>query len=116
MDHCCPHMPINVCITNLGESTTSKSLGVELSDHPWEYLVSYVFLPALVALVLSKFLGEHISGQIRILILIAPSWMEASWLPTVLNMLEDIPYWIPIVKDLFRDVLVCWMLKGLPLM
>ena len=33
--------------------------------------------PALVPLVLSKFLAEHVKGQLRPLILVAPCWMEA---------------------------------------
>ena len=68
---------------------------------------------ALVPLVLSKFLAEHVSGQIRHLLLVAPCWMEASWLPTVLNMLADVPQWCPLVKDLIMDVLVGQALKGL---
>ena len=43
--------------------------------------------PALVPLILSKFPSEHVISQFRLLILLAPCWMEATWLPTVLNML-----------------------------
>ena len=39
--------------------------------------------------------------------------MEAPWLQTVLNMLEDIPCWCPIIIDLVMDVSVGCMLKGL---
>ena len=66
---------------------------------------------ALVPLVLSKFLAEHVSGQLRHLILAGPCWMEAPWLPTVLNMLV-VPR-CPIIKDLVVDVLVGQALKGL---
>ena len=59
----------------------------------------------LVLLVLSKFLAEHVIGQFRLLILVAPCGMEAPWLPTVLNMLEDILYWCPIINSLIMDVL-----------
>ena len=45
-----------------------------------------------------KFLAEHVTGLFRIFILVTPCWMEASWLPTVLNMLEDIPHHCPIIK------------------
>ena len=69
--------------------------------------------PALVPLVLSKFLAEHVNGQLRWLILVAPCWMEAPWLPTVLNMLADVPWWCPIIKDLIMDVSVGQVLKGL---
>ena len=65
------------------------------------------------AVVLSKFLVEHVNGQLRHLILVAPCWMEAPWLPTALNMLADVPRWCPIMKDLVVDVLVGQVLKGL---
>ena len=39
--------------------------------------------------------------------------MEAPWLPTVLNMLADIPWWCPIGKDVFMDVSTSQALKGL---
>ena len=42
--------------------------------------------------------------------------MEASGLPTVLNILEDIPYQCPIIKNLITDVSVDWMLMGLALL
>ena len=69
--------------------------------------------PALVPLVLSKFLAEHDNGQLRHLLLVALCWMEAPWLPTVLSMLADIPRQCPIVKDLIVDVSVGQALKGL---
>ena len=68
---------------------------------------------ALVPLVLSKFLVEHLKGQLRHWILVVPCWMEAPWLPTVLNMLADVPQQCPIVKDLIVDVMVGQALKGL---
>ena len=40
--------------------------------------------------------------------------MEALWLPTVLNMLADIPQWCPVIRDLVVDVSVGQVLKGLP--
>ena len=30
--------------------------------------------------------------------------MKALWIPTVLNMFQDVPYWYPIIKDLVMDV------------
>ena len=39
--------------------------------------------------------------------------MEAPWLPTVLNMLADVPQQCPIIKDLVMDVSVGQALKGL---
>ena len=69
--------------------------------------------PALVPVVLSTFLTEHVKGQLRYLILVIPCWMEAPWLPTVLK-LADISWCCPIVKDLVIDVLVGHVLKSLP--
>ena len=67
------------------------ALGLNAFNHPWMFKVSYVCPPTtLVPLVLSKILVEHVKGQLRLLILVAPCWMEAPWLPTVLNMLADI--------------------------
>ena len=93
---------------HFGNSSASRGLGVEcLHRHPWNFQVSYVFPPlALVPLVLSKFLAEHVNGQLRHLLLMAPCWMEAPWLPTVLHMLADVPWQCPLVKDLVVDVLV----------
>ena len=68
-------------------------LGLNAFNHPWMFQVSYVFpTPALGPLVLSKCLGEHVKGQLRHLILVAPCLIEAPWLPTVLNMLADVPW------------------------
>ena len=83
-------------------------------NHPWTFQVSYVFPPlALAPLVLSKFLAQHVNGQLRHLILVVPCWMEVPWLPTVLNMLADVPQLCPIIKDLIMDVSVGQALKGL---
>ena len=91
------------------------ALGLNAFNHLCTFQVSYVFpSPALVPLVLYKFLAEHVKGQLRHLILVAPCWMEDPWLPTVLNMLADIPHWCPIIKYLIKDVSVGQVLKGLP--
>ena len=59
------------------------------------------------------FLAEHVKGQLRLCILVVLCWMEAPWLPAVLNMLADVPQHCPIVKDLV-DAFVGHVLKGLP--
>ena len=90
------------------------ALELNAFSHPWNFQESYVFPPlALVPLVLAKFLAEHLNGQLRHLLLVAPCWMEGPWLPTVLSMLADIPRWCPIVKDLIADVSLGQVLKGL---
>ena len=95
-------------VLHLGKSTTFGSPGIEYIQ------TSLDVSPGLVPLVLSKFLAEHVMGQFRLLILVASCWMEASWLPTVLNMLEDIPLHCLVIKDLTMDVLVGQVLKDLP--
>ena len=63
-------------------STASGALGLNAFSHLWTFWVSFVFPPpALVPLVLSKFLAEHVNGKLRHLILMAPCWMEAPWHP-----------------------------------
>ena len=90
------------------------ALELNAFSHPLTFQVSYVFPPpALVPLDLPTFLVEHVNGQLRHLILLVPCWMEALWLPTVLNMLADVPQWCPIIKDLVVDVSVGQALKGL---
>ena len=90
------------------------ALELNAFSHPWTFQLGYVFPPlALVPLVLSKFLAEHVKGQLRHLILVAPCWMEPPWLPTVLNILADVPQWCPIINDLIMDVSVDQVLWGL---
>ena len=75
----------------LESSLPLGALGLNAFNHHGMFQVSYIFPPALVPLVLSKFLTEHVKGQLRHLILVAPCWLEAPWPPAVLNMLADIP-------------------------
>ena len=102
---------------HLGKPSTYGALGLNAFNHPLAYQVSYAFPPpALVPLVLSKFLAECVTSQFRLPILVTPCWKEAPWLPTVLNILADVPHGFPIIKDLIMDVPVGWMLKGVPLL
>ena len=101
-------------LLHLGISTTPEVLELNAFNHPCMFQVSYMFpCPPLVPLVLSKFLAEHVKGQFRDLILVARCWLKAAWLPTILNMLADIPLQCPIINDLIMDVSVCQVLKGL---
>ena len=75
-------------------------------NHDWTYQISYTFPNALGLLVLTKFLADHVTGHFRLLSIVAPWWMDAPCLPTILTMLEDIPDWCPFIKDLIKDVLV----------
>ena len=74
--------------------------------------LSYVFPPsALVPIVLSTFLAEHVTGQFQTsnsgCILLDGSSLAFHSSQHV----EDIPHWCAFVKDLVRDVLVGWVLK-----
>ena len=60
------------------------------------------------------FLAEHVTGWFRVLILVAPCWMEAPWLPRVLNMLEDVSQCSPVIRDFVMDIFVGQVLKGIP--
>ena len=107
-----PHELINASIITPGKNPLPQgALGMNNFHHHWTYQVSYRFPPTLVPLVLSKFLEEHVTGQFRLLSLVAPCWIKAFWLPTVLNMLEDIRHQCPIIKDLTKEISVGWVLK-----
>ena len=70
--------------------------------------------PALVPIGLCNFVAEHVKGQIRHFILVESCCIEGPWLPTVLNMWEDIPWQCPVIEDLIMDVSVGQVLKSLP--
>ena len=92
-----------LALLHIGESVIFRSLGVNAFSHPWKYQIHYVFPPmALAPAVLSKFLMEQVTGQIRLLILLAHCWMEDLLLPSVFNILEYVFHHCPIVKDLIR--------------
>ena len=85
-------------------------------NHTWTCHVSYVFPSTpLVLRVLSKFLEEHITGQFRLLILVALCCREAPWLSTFFGILEDIPHSCH-HKNVIMDVSVDQVVKGLPLL
>ena len=103
------------CYYTLESPLPLGALGLNAFNHPLTFQVNYLCPPlTLVPLGLSKFLAEHVKGQLRCLILVAPCWMEVPWLPTVLNMLADVPQQSPIIKHLIIDVSVGHVLKGLP--
>ena len=98
-----------------GISTTCGGLGVECLQPSLNVSGRLcVSPPALVPVVLSTFLVEHVQGQLRCLILVAPCWMKTPWLPTVLNMLIDIPPVVSHHKNLVMEVFIGQALKGLP--
>ena len=99
---------------HFGNLTASGGLGVECLQPSLEFLGKLcVFSSGFGPSCSVQVLAEHVNGQLRHLLLVAPCWMEAPWLPTILNMLEDVPWWCPIVKDLIVDVSVGQVLRGL---
>ena len=82
-----------------------EALGLNAFNHPWAIRWIIWFLHAWVLLVLSKCLVKLVAGQFRLLILVAPCWMEDPWLLTDLNTLADIPHQCPIIKGIVMDVL-----------
>ena len=112
-----PHIAINVHTLHLGKSHTLGNLGVGCFQPSLDLLGELHVSSSCISPTSSvHILAEHITSHLRFLILLAPCWMEASWLPTVLNMLVDVPYWCPIIPDLMVAVSVGWVLKGLQLL
>ena len=102
-------------LLHLGISTSSGGLGVEClqpsSDISGKLHVSPSCINSSGSVQVS---GRTCLSQLRQLILVAMCWMEVPWLPTVLNMLVEIPWQCLIIKDLTLDVSVGQGLKGLP--
>ena len=76
----CWHLfvPLNTSIITSWNLLPLAALGLNAFNHPSMFEISYMFPPsALFPLVLCKFLAEHVKGQLRYLILLAPCWMEA---------------------------------------
>ena len=55
------------------------AFGLNTLSHPWTYQVTYHL--ALVPLVLSKFLAEHVTDQFILLISVVPCWKKAPCFP-----------------------------------
>ena len=64
-------------LLHLGKLTTSCRFGIEPYQSSQDIQMCYV-LPPVFALVLSKFLAEHVTGKFRHL-LGSPCWMEAPY-------------------------------------
>ena len=80
----------------LGNTTTSGGFGVEYLQQSLEVSGKLCVSSSCI----SSSSSINVSGGTCLLILVAPCWMEAPWLPTVLNLLADIPWHHAIVKDL----------------
>ena len=99
----------------LEQPSPPGALRLNVFNHLCRFQGSYVFpSPALIPLVLSEFLVKHVTSHFRLHILVAPCWMEAPWLLTVLKILEDVSHCSPIMKDLVTNVVVGQVLKDLP--
>ena len=112
-----PPIPLNASIFTPCNSTICWSLGVECLqpslDISGKLCVSSSHISSSSTVQVSGRTCQRSTP--RLLIMVAPCWMEESpWLPTVLNILADIPWQCPIIKDLIMEVLVGHVLKGLP--
>ena len=68
---------------------------VECIEPPMVFSGQLCFSSHLVPLLLPMFVTKHVTGQCRYLILVEPCWIKASWLWTVLGMLDDVPCCAP---------------------
>ena len=99
---------------HLGNSTTSRGLGVECLqpslDFSGKLSVSSFSSSSSSSVQVS---GRTCQWSTQIFDSGGTMLDGGSWLPTILNMLADVPQWCPIIKDLIMDVLVGQALKGL---
>ena len=94
---------------HFGNSTTSGGLGVECLqpslDLSGKLCVSSSSSGPSCSVKVSSRTCQQSTQTFEFLV--APCWMEAPWLPTIPNMLADVPHWqCPIIKDLIMDVSV----------
>jgi hypothetical protein len=83
-----------------------QSLGVDCMAHLWDFRVMYAFPPpSMILSVLQKF--RRSSGR---LLLVAPFWVDAHWLPEVMSLLYREPR-----KLRYRHMLVINKTTGLSL-
>ena len=101
-------------LLHLGNSTNSEGLGIECLQPSLNILGKLCVSPSKISSSSSvQVSGRTCQRSTLNLILVSLYWMEAPWLPTVLDMLADISQWCPIIKDLVMDVSVGHVLKGL---
>ena len=99
-------------LLHLGMSPTSGSLGVECFQPPLDISSELCVFSSSFSSPGSKFLGEHVTSQLRFLILVAPCWMKVPWLSTDPNMLAHFPHQFHIISDFIIDVSVSQVLEG----
>jgi ribonuclease HI len=89
----------------------------------WNNLYVYAFPPlAILNLVLRKVASENVT-----MILIAPQWTRREWYPLLLDLLIDVPYRLPVMRDIVSQQqgthlhhnpaelsLVAWLISGMP--
>ena len=103
-------------LLHLEESTTFGSLAIECFQPSlgiWgESCVSSFYISSLI---LCKFLVEHVTGQLKLLVLVVPCWMGVS-LSSHSPQCIQCSLQCSIVKNIVLDVLVGWVLKDLTLL
>jgi ribonuclease HI len=68
----------------------------------WDLLTAYAYPPTIL---IPQLLRKIASSSARIL-LIAPAWPDRSWFPALLELLEDVPWELPLWPDLLSQPLL----------
>ena len=79
-------------LIHLGKSDISGSLSTECLQPSLEISGELCISSSFISSPHSKFLTEYVTGHLRLPILATSYWMEDSWLPAAVNMLEAIPH------------------------
>ena len=77
-----------------------KALGIDALEQTWKFQLMYAFPPPqLIPMVLAK-----IRMTKATLILVAPFWTRASWLPELIQLSVEKPYRFPAVQSTVKDL------------
>jgi hypothetical protein len=76
-----------------------RAVAVDALDMDWDMLVAYAYPPTIL---IPRVLEKIRLSSSRIL-LIAPAWTSRSWFPNLLELLEDLPWVLPLMEDLLKQ-------------
>jgi hypothetical protein len=76
-----------------------RAVAVDALAMNWDLLVGYAYPPTIL---LPRILEKIRCSSARIL-LIAPAWTTRSWFPSLLELLEDLPWVLPLREDLLSQ-------------